>query len=109
MTHFPVLTALSAVLLLAGCAGHYTREEAGRVHLYLRDGRAAEVDFASSLDGFALHRLEKTGSKTWEVTLPNTEEFRYFYRVDGRIYLPDCPQRELDDFGSYNCLYTSGP
>ncbi len=108
MKRFPLLL-LPAILMIAGCAGHFYREEADGVHLYLRDGRAAEVQFASSLDGFALHRLEKMGSKTWEITLPKTEEFSYFYRVDGRIHLPDCPQREMDDFGSYNCLYTSGP
>jgi hypothetical protein len=39
------------------------------------------------------------------MTVPKGGEFRYFYLVDGKIHLPDCPYREMDDFGSYNCLY----
>ncbi len=104
-----LLSVLSAVFLAAGCAGHYYREEAGRVHLYLKDNRAAEVDFASSQDGFVLHRTDKVDSETWKMTVTKTGEFRYFYWVDGRIHLPDCPYREEDDFGSYNCLYKAGP
>jgi len=103
-----LLSVLSAGLFVAGCAGHFYREEADRVHIYLRDSRAAEVLFASSLDGFNLHRAEKAGSKMWQITVPKTE-FRYFYLVDGSIRLPDCPYREKDDFGSYNCLYKPGP
>jgi len=94
-----LLPVLSVVFFAAGCAGHYYREEAGRVHIYLKDSRADEVHFASSQDGFVLHRTEKADSKTWKITVPRAEEFRYFYMVDGRIHLPDCPYREEDDFG----------
>jgi hypothetical protein len=104
-----LLHALSAVFFVAGCAGHFYREEADRVHLYLRDGRAGEVQFASSLDGFGLHRINKVDAKTWVMTVPKSGEFRYFYLVDGRIYFPDCQYREMDDFGSYNCLYKPDP
>lgn len=104
-----LLPLLSAIFFLAGCAGHFYREEADRVHLFLKENRAAEVRFASSLDGFELHRLEKRDSGTWQITLPKTDEFRYFYLVDGRVHLPDCPLREMDDFGSSNCLYRPDP
>jgi hypothetical protein len=43
------------------------------------------------------------------MTVPKSGEFRYFYLVDGRIYHPDCQYREMDDFGSYNCLYKPDP
>ena len=104
-----LLPALSMIVFVTGCAGHFYREEAARVHLFLKDSHAAEVRFASSLDGFELHRIEKRGSGTWQITLPKTGEFRYFYLVDGRIHLPDCPLREMDDFGSSNCLYRPDP
>jgi len=108
MTRFS-LSVLSAVFFVAGCAGHFHREEAGRGHIYLKDSRASVIHFVSSLDGFEPHRIEKTGSKTWQITLPKTGEFRYFYLVDGKIHLPECPYREMDDFGSYNCLYKPDP
>jgi len=100
-----ILSMLSAVFFVTGCAGHYYREEADRLHLYLKSGNAVEVFFVSSLDSFAPHRIAKTGSETWKMTVPKGGEFRYFYLVDGKIHLPDCPYREMDDFGSYNCLY----
>ena len=100
---------LSVVLFITGCAGHFYREEAGRVQIYLRNSRASAVHFVSSLDGFEPHRIAKTSSDTWEITLPKSGEFRYFYLVDGKIHLPDCPYREMDDFGSYNCLYKPDP
>jgi hypothetical protein len=96
---------LAAAFFFSGCAGHFYREEAGLMHLYLKENHAREVFFASSLDGFYPHRANKTGSGTWEITVPNTGEFRYFYLVDGSVRLPECPRREKDDFGSCNCLY----
>ena len=100
---------LSVALFITGCAGHFYREEAGRVQIYLRNSRASAVHFVSSLDGFEPHPIAKTNSDTWRITLPKSGEFRYFYLVDGKIHLPDCPYREMDDFGSYNCLYKSDP
>lgn len=103
------LPILSAVFFISGCAGHFYREEAGRVEIHLRNSRASIVHFASSLDGFQPHRIEKTSSETWGISLPKSSEFRYFYLIDGKIHLPDCPYREMDDFGSYNCLYKPDP
>ncbi|MDA8123668.1 MAG: hypothetical protein M0009_00570 [Deltaproteobacteria bacterium] len=100
---------LTPLFLLAGCATHYYREEANNLQVYLEDGQAREVQFASSLDGFTLRRPEKTDAKTWRITLPKVGEFRYFYVIDGKVRLPDCPYREMDDFGSLNCLYTTEP
>ena len=97
--------SISFLLLALGCAGHFYRVHAGRLDIYLRNDRAAEVRFASSLDGFILHRVEKVGDGTWRISIPQGGEFRYFYRIDGKAYLPDCRYRERDDFGSYNCLY----
>jgi hypothetical protein len=102
----PLLARLLAVaFFIAGCAGHSYHREDDRVHLRLRDGHAREVLFSSSLEGFGLQRAQKTGEATWEVTVPNRGEFTYFYIVDGKVHLPDCPYREKDDFGAYNCLY----
>lgn len=100
---------LCVVVLYTGCAGHFYREEGDRVHFYLEDRQAKEVFFASSLDGFNLHRIKKSGSGAWFITLQKKQDFQYFYLVDGRIHIPDCTYREKDDFGSYNCLYRASP
>jgi hypothetical protein len=93
-------------LLCAGCATHYYRIEADRVNLYLRMPEAKIVYFATSLDEFELFRTKKLESGIWEVAVPATREFTYFYKVDGSIYLPDCKLKEKDDFGDENCIFT---
>jgi hypothetical protein len=93
-------------LLCAGCATHYYRIKADRVNLYLRMPEAKIVYFATSLDEFELFRTKKLESGIWEVAVPATREFTYFYKVDGSIYLPDCKLKEKDDFGDENCIFT---
>ncbi len=93
-------------LLCLGCATHYYKIKADRVNLYLRMPEAKIVYFATSLDEFRLYRTKKLESGIWEVAVPATREFTYFYKVDGSIYLPDCKLKEKDDFGDENCIFT---
>jgi hypothetical protein len=92
-------------LLLSGCAGHYHQVEGETLHLYLKVPEAVHVDFASSLDGFKLHKAKRIGSEKWEVTAPAGMMFKYFYIVDGKIYVPTCRLKEYDGFGMENCIY----
>jgi len=92
-------------LLCAGCATHYYRIEADRVNLYLRMPEAKIVYFSTSLEEFELYRTKKSESGIWQVAVPATREFTYFYKVDGSIYLPDCKLKEKDDFGDENCIF----
>jgi len=104
------LLLLIAILFLpAGCAGrHYYIIEEDALRICLRKPDARAVHFASSLDGFQPVKAEKNGDETWEVTVPKDAEFRYFYIVDGVVYVPTCTFREHDDFGSDNCIYVPG-
>ena len=96
---------IAVSLLGAGCATHYYKVNSDRVNLYLRLPEAEIVYFSSSLDKFALYRPKKLESGIWEVALPASREFTYFYKVDGNIYLPDCKLKEKDDFGDKNCVF----
>ena len=90
--------------LLAGCGTHYYRIDGSNTTLILRRPGAKRVVLACSLDGFS-PRPAKYVDGCWEVTLPANESFKYFYRVDGELFIPDCPMRENDDFGSKTCIY----
>jgi hypothetical protein len=92
-------------LLCAGCATHYYKMNSDRVNLYLRMPEAKIVYVSTSLDEFALYRTKKLASGIWEVAVPATREFTYFYKVDGNIFLPDCKLKEQDDFGDENCIF----
>ena len=96
---------IAVSLLGAGCATHYYKINADWVNLYLRLPEAKIVYFSTSLDEFALYRTKKLASGIWEVALPASREFTYFYKVDGVIYLPDCKLREKDDFCDENCVF----
>ena len=101
---FPYLTV--AALCLAGCAAtHYYKRQADRVTFYLKAPGARGVVFASSLDAFSPHLASKVDGSRWMVSTASGSEFRYFYIVDGIVYVPECKFYEEDDFGSRNCIY----
>lgn len=95
----------AAFLLLAGCVTHYYTMGDDRVNLFLKIPNARVVYFASSLDQYKFHPAKKMDSGIWEITVPSAHEFRYFYMVDGAVYLPDCKLKEKDDFSAENCIF----
>jgi len=108
MTRLPRFGLLAAVALtICGCTAgrHYYDNENESVSFYLYAPGAGSVYFASSLDDFQPHRARSDGMGGWLLRLPAAKEFRYFYLLDGEIYLPSCRYREKDDFGSENCIY----
>ena len=91
--------------IFTGCADHYYRVKEDTVHIYIRKSDAKVIYFASSLDGYGLHKAKKIDNRTWEVTAPAHVEFKYYCIADGVMYLPPCRFKEYDDFGSENCVY----
>lgn len=93
-------------LLLIGCASNHIITRSGNtVQLGLLAPEARSVQLVSSQNGFAPQPARPDARGRWLATLPATHEFSYFYLVDGKHYLPDCREREFDDFGGSNCLY----
>jgi len=99
------LWMIAAVFLISGCANHFYRVSGESVDILLR-AEASEVYFFSSLDDYQPQKAYQEDRDLWRVTVSSKTEFRYFYRVDGRIFLPsECKYTEYDDFGSKNCIY----
>jgi len=98
-----------AMLLLAalpGCVSkHYVEQNSDLLVFSLRLPEANHVQFSSSADNFILHDTVKNKSGIWQQTVPVGIELKYFYIVDGSVYLPECQFKETDDFGAENCLY----
>ena len=95
---------LAAVFWTGACSEHYYATRDGRVEIYLKAPQAQSVALVMSGDSFEQVHAARTQFGTWKVTLNRTTEFKYFYLVDGKVYLPDCPLRERDDFGADNCV-----
>jgi len=94
-----------SILVLTGCAGHYYRENNGTLNIFLKMPAARQVYFLSSLDGYKPQKAIRINDQTWRISAPPQTEFKYFYKVDGTVYLPNCRLKEQDDFGFQNCIY----
>ena len=100
-----VFMMMVVLVVLEGCATHYYRVENDSIHIYLKESSARDVYFASSVDGFQPHKVEKSHMNTWQIQVPVNDEFRYFYIVNGDVFLPSCKFKEKDDFGFENCIF----
>ena len=99
---------LGFILSTMGCAQQHSVEvNNDSLSFYYNDAKAKEIFFASSIDQFHNHPASKGPGDMWQVTVPLHKEFVYFYIVDGKVTMPDCPNTVLDDFGTKNCLYVS--
>ena len=99
---------IAAIMVLAGCAKHYYSVDKDSVDIYLEVTEAERVYFLSSLDGYKPHKAEQIDHKTWQVNVQSNMAFKYFYTVDGEVYVPPCTLKENDDFGAQNCIYIPG-
>ncbi|MCK4503281.1 MAG: hypothetical protein KAU22_09605 [Desulfuromonadales bacterium] len=105
MNKYFVLLILLA-LYLGGCAPkHFVAKDSDLLTFFLQNGEAKRVQFASSYDRYLLHDATQNSSGVWQIEVPASLELKYFYIVDGSMYVPECRLKERDDFGSENCLY----
>ena len=104
-----IVQLIAMTFALVGCAAtHYHERQSERVTFYLRAPGAEQVEFVTSLDAYIPQQASKLSGSRWAVTVVPNAEFRYFYLVDGSVYLPQCELYEKDDFGSRNCVYVPG-
>ena len=96
------------MLVLSGCASHYYQKNNDTVSIFLKKPNAKRVYLLSSLDGYKPRKATRIDYRTWQIKMPAKTEFKYFYNVDGAVYLPECPLKEQDDLGSETCIYIPG-
>lgn len=89
----------------AGCAVQQYKIVNQELHIYLKNKEAEEVYLHTSIDEYAPREISKDESGLWVATLPADAEFKYFYVIDGEVFIPECSMKEKDDFGSMNCVY----
>jgi hypothetical protein len=102
----PLLLIVLLLATLPGCVSRHSVELKNNSLIFsLNLPEATRVQFCSSTDNFVLHDTVKNNSGTWQLNVPPGVELKYFYIVDGSVYLPECRFKETDDFGAENCLY----
>ena len=94
------------ILVLSACSRHFARHDDGLVRVTIFKPKATAVEFACSLDGYQYHPTTPQWPFRWQAVVPAAQqEFKYFFLVDGEIYLPSCWFKENDDFGSQICIF----
>ncbi len=73
--------------------------------IYLRAPQAREVSLVVADEAVEEIPAQQAGFGLWRARWKGRGEFRYSFRVDGKIEPPECPVREKDDFGFWNCVY----
>jgi hypothetical protein len=101
-----MIPILAAVLAAGGCTAHYHVVINGHVEMYLMAPQAQSVVLVIAGDPFQKVQALRDASGTWKSTLNQSGEFKYFYIVDDKAFLPDCRLKEHDDFGADNCIFT---
>ena len=101
-----IISVLTVLFVAGGCTAHYHVIDNGKVEMYLTAPQAESVVLVISGDPFREVQAMRDDSGIWKVTLNRLNEFKYFYLVDGKAFLPDCPFKENDDFGSNNCIFS---
>jgi hypothetical protein len=99
-----LMVMIGLMTLMTGCVSHYNQLQGEILVLYLKKPAAKQVSLVCSLDGFEPREARKLEDR-WVVALPSGEAFRYYYVVDGELFLPPCRMKENDDFGSENCIF----
>ncbi len=92
-------------LVLAGCGLHGQRLRDNRAELVLSAPEAHSVVLVVAGDRFEQIPARPDEHGRWIVRVPTTEEFAYFYLVDGKPFVPDCRFKEHDEFGTMNCIF----
>jgi hypothetical protein len=100
------LLIFSVFLLCSnGCAVQQYKIVNNELRIYLKDTDAEKVYLHTSLDEYAPQEVIKDESGLWVSVLPADMEFKYFYMIDDKMFVPECSMNEKDDFGSVNCVY----
>jgi hypothetical protein len=102
------LFLMMSFLAFSGCVAHYYQVNNGKLNIFLKMPAAQQVYFLCSLDGYKPRKAIRIDGQIWKINAPAQTEFKYFYKVDGTVYLPNCRLKEQDDFGSNNCIYIPG-
>jgi len=92
-------------ILISGCSNHFYEIRKDRLYIYLKHSEAQNVQLRCSLDGYKEHPATKIDDDLWEVSVPFSSDMAYFYIIDNEVFLPACPFREKDDFGTENCIF----
>jgi hypothetical protein len=100
-----LLVFIGFLLCSAGCAVQQYKIVNQELHIYLKNREAEKVYLHTSLDEYAPREALKDESGIWVSVLPADMEFKYFYVIDEKVFIPECSMKEKDDFGSVNCVY----
>lgn len=89
---------------LLSCAQAGFKKNGSELNGFFRIKNADTLSIYVSTDGYEEHKAVRDGG-IWRVSFPYAERFTAYMTADGKFFLPACPMKEYDDFGSQLCVY----
>ncbi len=93
-------------LAVMACSKHYVKQSEDSLYFYYNGKDAEKVLFYSDINNYAGRSFKKSeGYWIYILNKPvEAEEIKFFYKVDGKVYLPECRMKINDDFGGKLCV-----
>ncbi|AEI13739.1 glycoside hydrolase family 13 domain protein [Flexistipes sinusarabici DSM 4947] len=106
MIKFKVGTIIILFLAVTACSRHYVKQSEDSLSFYYNGNGADKVIFYSDINNYAGSHFKKSDGY-WIYTLDkpaNVEEIKFFYKVNEKVYLPECMMKIKDEFGGKLCI-----
>ncbi len=104
----PISIAVAAMLLV-GCTGgpkYFVKPNNNNISFYARIPGAKTVYLVSNATNFKKVKAVRVKKNLWKASIPYKHGLiKYFYIVDGHVFIPPCKSHEYDGFGGKDCVY----
>lgn len=101
-----LITIFILFIAITACSKHYVKQSKSSLSFYYNRENADTVLFYSDINDFKEKKFKKSEGY-WIYTLnkpAESKEIKFFYKVDGQVYLPECQMKIKDDFGGELCI-----
>ncbi|WP_022670846.1 glycogen-binding domain-containing protein [Hippea alviniae] len=101
---------VAVAFILGGCSSspYLVKKENRKLVFYAQIPKARHVYFVSSLTNFRKIKATRVEDNLWKAEVPFKPGIvKYFYIVDGHVFVPPCKMKEKDGFGGEDCVYVA--
>jgi len=93
-------------IVITACARHYVKQSESSLSFYYNGEKADKVLFYSDINDFTGKKFKKSeGYWVYSINKPaDLKEIKFFYKINGKVHIPECEMKISDDFGGKLCV-----
>lgn len=106
MIKIKTLIIFAMIIVITGCTVPYVKKSQNSISFFYNKTNAKNVVFYSDLNSFKGEPFtQKEEYWVYSMDKPaDTNEIKFFYKVDGNVVVPDCRMKIDDGFGGKLCI-----